>query len=101
MLDISLTFLVSKPDIFKYLIDEQPENNSFVLLTFEVTKLFKSKVINDLHSLNICSIYTTLVTSKVDRFNDLRFIQFWNIDFILVAWLGLKLDKSTDSNEVQ
>ena len=64
------------------------------MLTFDVSKLDKSKESNSEQPENILFIFVTLDVLKLDKFNELNFEQLENIPTILLTWDESKLDKS-------
>jgi hypothetical protein len=90
--DISVILLVLNFDKSSDSNFSQPENNSAMLTTFEVSKLDKSKDFNEIQSENNPDIFTTLDVMKFLKFNFSNFEQPENIYAIFVTCLELELE---------
>ena len=78
---------------FSQLLKIQFENN-------ETLKLDKSKKVNDVHPLNILSIYSALDVLILDKFKEVNDVHPENILSILITLDVLKLVKFKEVNDV-
>ena len=69
----------------------QSSNIDSISVTFDVSKLDKSKYFNDLQFLNISHIISTFLVLKEDKSNDINNVKSLNIPFILVINSFVKL----------
>ena len=57
----------------------------FIVMTLDVLNWLKSKLFKDSHPLNKYAIETILLALKLEKFIDVNFLQFLNINTIVVA----------------
>ncbi len=79
ILDIFVTFLVSKPFKFKILKFLHPQNMPYIFVTFPVSKLLISNFLSSLQYPNIRHIFVTSDASKPVKSTSVKFSHPSNI----------------------